>query len=107
MKRVFNLGNDIGNNPFAIDAYPGDDYVDMIGWDAYGGGAGRWKLDFQRTRVLSKERPMLIGGSLRICELGLDGAHADREEEPHRRGVVRRGSLPRSPSTAPSSRSGG
>lgn len=61
VKWVFNLGNDIGNNPFASDAYPGDDYVDMIGWDAYGGGTGSVEIDFQHTRVLSKERPMLIG----------------------------------------------
>lgn len=57
---IFNSDDDIPNNPIPAGTYPGDRYVDYVGFDAYDDSGTPFAGDYQAITRLSS-RPVLIG----------------------------------------------
>lgn len=59
---VLNPAGDLTWNPFPAAAYPGDGYVDFVGFDAYSGApAGSVAKDYAIVTALSATKPVLLG----------------------------------------------
>ena len=56
---ILNPGGDLVNNPFQTSAYPGDAYVDFVGWDAY--NVGTQATDYQFMCNIKCTKPWLLG----------------------------------------------
>lgn len=62
VKWILNPGADLPNNPFPAAAYPGDDVIDFMGWDAYPNQAGSTVAqDFNAVCAVKCSKPWLLG----------------------------------------------